>query len=81
MTENVILFIIGQSVLGLGTAFAVYVGIMKAITRQDERQIALDERVTAHREDHKSLDKRVHGISRTVERHDAILDPPVGKAN
>jgi len=52
----------------------LYIGIVKQITRHDEKHIALSDQVTAHRADHKSLDSRVQGISRRVERHDADIE-------
>lgn len=74
MSEEVVLFLIGQAVVIVIAGLGFFWGISSKIggLRADVTHYAEQRReaLTAHLE----LARRVDGISRAVERHDTIID-------
>lgn len=73
MTEGVVLFIVGQTAAIIVTIIGAAWRIGSRLTKIESNQSNEIERRREQRADHDNLDKRVQGISRTVERHATLL--------
>ena len=77
-SDAMTIFIVGQTIAIIMGGIGLYVGITKQLARMETNQANIVKTLTEYRDDHKTLDKRVNGISRTVERHDALLEVKTG---
>jgi len=73
VSEPMTIFIIAQAVAILSTLVTIFVKLNNKLTKISTNLEHLETRRSEQREDHDKLGDQVQGISRTVERHDAIL--------
>jgi cell division protein FtsL len=68
------IFIIGQTLTFAVILIGGFIRIISKLTEISTNIGHLETRRSEQRDDHDKLDNQVQGISRTVERHDTLLN-------
>lgn len=70
---NLTLFLIGQTIVIGGAVLGAYLGLSRKVSEVSIHVHHLTNNAAADRTNHATLRDQVQGISRTVERHDAVI--------